>query len=140
MNILSLLCYLTGLIFLVLLFKDINNESSKVITGKLKIPITLLSFGLILQLSHLVVTETDLLGNPFKEKVTSENASEYLDQICDDLDEESCNKLREEFKMPFLVYNADHTGPAAVVVMYGRPLNQVTFADLMKRANISEKK
>lgn len=139
MNIISLTSYLLGILILGLLLKGIKgDEKLKVIVQKLKLPIVFLTIGLILQFSHLLITETELFSNPLKEKITSENASEYLNQICNDLDEESCTKLREAFKMPFLVYNADHTGPSAVVVLYDKPLNQITFADLMKRAGITE--
>jgi len=141
MNLLGLISNLIGFVLIAAYFTGIRKVNAQSATRsflkRIKIGLVFLSLGLLLQFSGLLTKDMALFNNPLKEKITSKNASKYLNQICEDLNESACSELREEFKMPFLVYNADHTGPAAVVVLYDKPLDQITFEDLVLKIDKS---
>ena len=70
-------------------------------------------------------------------KLSSENVFESIEDLCIDIGDEKCEKLKERYKV-ISIARLYKKGEAAIIMIYGKQYKDLTLQDLMNKIEDDE--
>lgn len=71
------------------------------------------------------------------EKLSSENVYESIEDLCKDIGDEKCEKLKERYKF-ISIARLYKKGKVAIITIYGKQYKDLTLQDLMNKIEADE--
>lgn len=66
-------------------------------------------------------------------KVNAKDALDCINRICEELDNNTCNKLHADFKTVLIYHEYGDRGSAAIIQKYSKTFNDLTIRDLLNK-------